>query len=120
MYLTFVTHSMISSKYVGSTVVLEIVFQNVVNPRSNTINNLDIVEINVWIRFVCVPVRVAPEQVQEYDEIVLLKQSLWSLVFIGSIKQALKLLKRPLVQKRGICIVRNTYIIKLSLALNLR
>lgn len=43
---TFVTHSMISCKYICCTVVLKMIFNHMINPFSYRVNNLYIIEID--------------------------------------------------------------------------
>lgn len=71
LYHTFVAHSMICSKNISCSVVIEVAFHEIVHSLSYFINNLDIVQIDAWIGPMCMTIRIATQQVQKYNQLIL-------------------------------------------------
>lgn len=100
---SFVAHPMISSKDVRSAVVSVVILQEMVDPFSDLINNFDIVEVDGRERAMSMTVGIAAKKVEKENKFVLVEKLFQLGVMVRPVEKALELIKRPLVQKRGIC-----------------
>lgn len=99
----FVAHPMISSKDIRSAVVSVVILQEMVDPFSDLINNFDIVEVDGRERAMSMTVGIAAKKVEKENKFVLVEKLFQLGVMVRTVEKALELIKRPLVQKGGIC-----------------